>query len=527
MRFHGTKWVAAVATLATSALVLTACGGGGTSGTSAESGAAPATGSESTGNGTITAAVAYETTNYNPSTTSSALALGANWHVMEGLYELDMHTFAPYTALAAGDPVEVSDTVYEISLRDGAAFSDGTPVTADDVVESYARTTAEDNLYVSMLSFLESITKKDDQTVTVSLKYPFSLLKERLSLIKVIPASMSADDLTAKPVGTGPWMYQSIDEQKVVFAPNPNYTGEHPAKADSMEWSIIKDDTARTTAMQEGTIQVMESVPADVADQLAAGGVTVEAVQGFNLPFLMFNTKKAPLDNEKVRQAFFYAIDTDKLIDNAMSGNATAATSFLPKEHANYNEASTVFTYDPEKAKSLLAEAGQSSMSISLLTTDHPWITALAPQIQNDLKAVGIDATITSEASSSLYANNTDVDSPTFDVVLAPGDPSVFGNDPDLLMNWWYGDNTWTQKRTQWKDSPAYTELHTYMDAAVRAQGSAQQDEWNKAFDLISEQVPLYPLFHRKVVTGYLPGQLDGYSPISTTGLSFIDTATK
>ena len=126
-----------------------------------------------------------------------------------------------------------------------------------------------------------------------------------------------------------------------------------------------------------------------------------------------------------------------------------------------------MFTYDPEKAKELLKEAGVDSIDITLLTTDHPWITALAPQVKNDLDAVGIHTTIQSEASSSLYANNTDVEDPQFDAVLAPGDPSVFGNDPDLLMNWWYGDNSWTQKRTQWNGSEGYTALHELLDAAV------------------------------------------------------------
>lgn len=71
--------------------------------------------------------------------------------------------------------MKISDTEYEVSLRDDAKFSDGTDVTADDVVESYARATAEGNLYGSMLDFIDDITAKDDKTVTVSLSRPFGL----------------------------------------------------------------------------------------------------------------------------------------------------------------------------------------------------------------------------------------------------------------------------------------------------------------------------------------------------------------
>ena len=152
--------------------------------------------------GTLTAAVGYQTNNYHPSTTSSALALGANWHVVEGLYELNMATYEPYAALAAGDPVEVSETQYEVTLREGAKFSDGTEVTAADVVSSWNRATAEGGLYVPMLSWIANIEAKDDTTVTITTAFPFSLVKERLSLIKVVPTSATDEQLTSQPVGT-------------------------------------------------------------------------------------------------------------------------------------------------------------------------------------------------------------------------------------------------------------------------------------------------------------------------------------
>ncbi len=505
-------------------LGLAGCSSGGSSSSSTSSSST----SSNSGSGELTAAVAYETKNYHPSTTSSALALGANWHVVEGLYELNMSTYKPYAALAAGDPTEVTSTQFEVTLRTDAKFSDGTAVTAADVVASYERANKADGLYAPMLSWISAVSAKDDKTVVIDLAFPFSLVKERLSLIKVVPAGASDDELTSKPVGTGPWMYDSITEKQISFAPNTNYNGNYAAKDGSMTWQIIKDDTARTTAMTEATVSVMESVPAENSDMVTAAGATVDDVQGFNQAFLMFNTKKAPFDDYRVRQAFHYAIDTDKLISNALSGKAEKVTCFLPKDHANYHEAATVFTYDQDKAKSLLEEAGVSGLSITLDSTDAGWITALAPQIKNDLDAIGISVEVASQASSSLYSNVCDVDDPTFDVVLAPGDPSVFGNDPDLLMNWWYGDNSWTKKRTGWKGSDKYTELHEYMQAAVESSDSKeQQSEWNKCFDLLAEQCPLYPLFHRKMATGYYETKITGYTPIGTTGLNFIGASTK
>lgn len=516
----------ALAVAAACTLALSACGGsGGASSTSKSPAptAAPSPTDKVMDGGEITAAVAYETNNYHPSSTSSALAQGANWHVVEGLYELDMHSYKPYKALAAtDDPVKVNDTQYEVKLRDGAKFSDGTPVTAADVVASFQRSMKEGNIYLPMLSFIKDVQKKDDTTVTINLNHPFSLIKARLSLVKIVPAAATDEALTAKPIGTGPWTYEAIDSTHIAFAPNPNYNGSKPAKAKHMEWKILKDDTARVTAMQQKTVSVMESVPAESAELLKSAGATTTEVQGFNLPFLMFNTKKAPFDNPKVRQALFYAINTEKLIDLGTSGTATPASSFLPETHPNYHKASTVYKYDPEKAKKLLKEAGVEKLHLNLLTTDHTWITKLSPQVVEDLKAVGVTVELKSLASSSLYKDHTDVDNPNFDVVLAPGDPSVFGNDPDLLMNWWYGDNSWTQKRTQWKDSEGYKKLHEKLDKAVRSTGSEQQKAWNEAYDIVAKEVPLYPLFHRKVVTAHYPKRVSAYAPISTTGLDFV-----
>ena len=164
------------ATGAIAALTLSGCGGGDQKKDEPKKDA-PA---EKTVADSITAAVAYTSTNCNPIGNSSALMLAATWHVFEGLYDLDLHNYKTYTALAAGEPVKVSDTEYEVSLRDGAKFSDGTDVTAADVVNAFEKNMA-DATYGAFLTFIETVAAKDDKTVTFALKYPFeSLLKGRL-----------------------------------------------------------------------------------------------------------------------------------------------------------------------------------------------------------------------------------------------------------------------------------------------------------------------------------------------------------
>lgn len=516
-------WRAKATAVATACILgLTACGGGN----AAKQSDSSAEMTDATGiGGPIVAGVAYETTNYHPSTTSSALAMGTNWHVVEGLWELNPATGEVYKALAAQeDPVKVSDTEYEVTLRDDAKFSDGSAVTAEDVVTSFGRATAEGNVYAGMVDFVESITAKDEKTVTVTLKKPFSLLKQRLAVVKIVPTSATDDELTALPIGSGPYKYESISDTEITAVPNEFYNGSKAATSSKLTWKPLKDDTARTTAAQDGTIDVMENVPAENRALLEAAGLKVEEAPGFGLAFLIFNTAKAPFNDKRVRQAFHYAVDVEKLVSNNMSGMATPATSFLNEGHANYHKASTVYTKDTEKAKSLLAEAGVNNLSVTLLSTDHPWVAGMTAQVKSDLEEAGVAVNIQSLASASLYADNLDVDNPTFDVALAPGDPSVFGSDPALLMNWWLGDNVWTQKRSNWKNSDPekFNEFQSIMSEAVTLEGDEQQKKWNEAMDLASEEVPVYPLFHRTLLTAYNGDKITNFTPIAMTGLDLL-----
>ncbi len=507
------------ATGAVAALALSGCGSNSSS--SASSAAEGSTAAEA-----ITAALNYSSTNYSPVGCSSALILAATWHVFEGLYDMDLHNYSPYTALASGEPVKVSDTEYEVSLRDGAKFSDGTDVTAADVVASFEANMADDT-YGAFLSFISGVAAKDDKTVTFTLNYPFEpLLKGRLSVVKIFPASLSADQLKTTPIGSGPWMYDTIngdDGGRITFIPNENYNGTMPATCQSMDWNVLKDDTSRVTAITDGSVNAITDVPAANADQVSGAGAAVEDVPSFTLPFLMFNTKKAPFNDKRVRQAFFYAIDMDKLIANAMAGHAAAATSFLPEGYANYHRASTVYTYDTEKAKQLLAEAQQESISCELMV-NNTWVAALAAQIKEDLAAVGIEATIKETAIDWASLAPSD-DILPYDVMLTSGDPSCFGNDPDLLMTWWYGDNVWTQGRSCWNTTTEWAGLQTLLQQAREAADTTQQQEiWNQCFDIIAEEVPIYPLFHKEVSTGYYSEKLEDFAPISTTGLVFLGT---
>ena len=480
---------------------------------------------------TLTAAVAYEGSDPNPIGTSSGVFLAAGWHVFEGLYELNMHTYRAECGLAADAPVQIDDLEYEVTLREDTVFSDGSPLTSADVVNAFERN-GESDLYGAFLSFITAVSAPDERTVHFKLNAPMgSVLQERLALVRVFPATITDEELASKPVGSGPWCYETInaaDGGRISFTANHRYTGPWPATCERMEWSVLLDDTRRTDELIDKDVMVMEAAPVVRAEELADAGVTVEWVPGFNLPFLMFNCEKPPFDDVRVRQALLYAIDVDSLIGTYMAGHARAATSLLPDYFRHYHRAATVYSYDPEKARKLLAEAGVDELALTLRANDN-WVSTLAPAIAEDWKAVGVTAEVVLLDTTALFADLSTEPEPgtllPFDVVLSPGDPSCFGNDADLIISWWYGDNVWTRARSRWATTPAFAEVAELLaEARSKTSEDEQQPLWNQCFDIIAAEVPLYPLFHRETATAWWTAQLDDYDPISATGLNFLGT---
>lgn len=480
---------------------------------------------------TLTAAVAYEGSDPNPIGTSSGVFLAAGWHVFEGLYELNMHTYRAECGLAADAPVQIDDLEYEVTLREDTVFSDGSPLTSADVVNAFERN-GESDLYGAFLSFITAVSAPDERTVRFKLNAPMgSVLQERLALVRVFPATLTDEELATKPVGSGPWCYETInaaDGGRISFTANHRYTGPWPATCERMEWSVLLDDTRRTDELIDKDVMVMEAAPVVRAEELADAGATVEWVPGFNLPFLMFNCEKPPFDDVRVRQALLYAIDVDSLIGTYMAGHARAATSLLPDYFRHYHRAATVYSYDPEKARKLLAEAGVDELALALRANDN-WVSTLAPAIAEDWKAVGVTAEVVLLDTTALFADLSTEPEPgtllPFDVVLSPGDPSCFGNDADLIISWWYGDNVWTRARSRWATTPAFAEVAELLaEARSKPSEDEQQPLWNQCFDIIATEVPLYPLFHRETATAWWTAQLDDYDPISATGLNFLGT---
>ncbi|WP_449374545.1 ABC transporter substrate-binding protein [Arthrobacter psychrolactophilus] len=457
---------------------------------------------------TIEAGISYSlSTGFDPMSSSGATPMAANLHIFEGLVELHPATRKPYNALAKEDPKKIDDLTYQVTIRDGAKFHDGTPVTTEDVVYSFERVLDPANkaLFAQFIFFIDSVKVIDEKSVEFKLKTAFAGFGPRISVVKIVPKAVASADqkaFDAKPIGTGPYKFVSAaKEDKIVFTRNDDYNGPNPALAKDMTWLLLSDASARVTAMQSGRVQAIEDVPYLDVDSLKSK-VTVESVQSFGMMFLMFNLSKAPFDKKEVRQALHYALDKEAIIKTALLGNGTAASSYFQEGSPNYQKASTVYAFDADKAKSLLSAAGVTGLKLTLTSTDTAWVKDVIPLIKKNWDAIGVETTLEPLASSAVYAPEK-VGGLKYDVLAAPGDPSVFGNDADILLSWFYRGQTWAKNRFGWSESAEYKEVQTKLDAALAAPEAEAKKLYSEIINIVAEEAPLYPIFHRKLPTAW------------------------
>lgn len=171
---------------------------------------------------TIQAAIAYGLSGtFDPLNASGAVTVAANWHVFEGLVDLDPATRVPYAALAAEMPVSEDGLNYTIKLREGAVFHNGAPVTADDVVFSFERVLDPESksLFRSFVAAIDKVEAVSADTVKITTKFPFSLFNERLGSVKIVPRAAveaDADAFGKQPIGTGPYkLISAVPEDRL------------------------------------------------------------------------------------------------------------------------------------------------------------------------------------------------------------------------------------------------------------------------------------------------------------------------
>ena len=467
----------------------------------------------------ITAVIGYgNNQTWDPLQTASAFSMAAILHCYESLVEGDPLTREPYAGLAKALPEDVSGTSVTFELRDGATWHDGKPVTADDVVFTYTRALdPKENVLVRTVlgGWLREVRKVDDRSVELVLAKPFPYVLQRLQTVKIVPKHVFdgkwADAVAGKVVGSGP--YKVVEQAPLShtrFERFDGYNGPRPAVYKRMLWNSIVEAAPRVAKISGArpAAQIVENIPPANAEQLHKDGRTVEFADGGNNLWLMFNTAHPPFDNKLVRQALHYAIDSEKMIEVGLKGKGTPGTSFINPKLESSQPAVNDFAHDPAKARSLLAQAGLGNLRVTLSTTNTTLVADCVNVIKEGWDAIGVTTTLDSQDTKALFSKlDAGFD---FQVVATTQNAGQFGNDPDLLIRYYYAGSGVVPKYSRWTGADAQALLRLLDQAAEEADAGQRETLTKQVLDLISDQAVVYPIVFTQNGTAWDPKALSG-----------------
>ncbi|SPF03038.1 ABC transporter substrate-binding protein [Streptomyces sp. MA5143a] len=485
-------------------------------------------------NGTLTAVIGYGNDgSWDPTQTASAFCMAANNHIYEGLLDTDPLSREPYAALATAVPGDLGGTSWKFKLRPGATFHDGKPVTADDVVFVYERILDPGTQTLAkgfFASWLKEVRKVDARTVELVLKFPFPDGVARLTLAKIMPKHVFSrpgaweEAIKGRAIGSGPYRQTAHHpKSNTTFEAYADYNGPRPAAFRKMNWLTIVDAAPRVAKISGASAgaQIADNIPYADIGQLEKGGMTVQGGSGMNNLFLMFNTRHKPFDDVRVRQALHHAVDRDKMIEVALKGHGKPASSFLNEGNPSYRPAKTVYGYDPEKAKALLAEAGVRDLRVDILAVNVSWVVDCLPTLKASWDAIGVETTLSPQETTAVFTKMDQKQD--YQVVAAASNPNQFGLDADLIMRYNYGPQNLWMRYARWADAPVARKLFADMDRATKEPDADRKKAMVQDYlDVVAEQAVLYPVVHNELMTAWDPKRLSGIRAQPYPGINLL-----
>lgn len=421
-----------------------------------------------------------------------AFGWGAGEHVHEPLIQSTLTvTNTNLTIdydLATDYSVSEDGLLWTVHIRDDVKFTDGEPLTARDVAFTY--NTVKESSSVNDFTMLDHAEALDDTTVVFHMTRPFSIWPYTMAVVGIVPEhAYDSASYGSNPIGSGRYILKQWDKgQQVILDANPDYYGEQPNM--QRVTIVFMEEDAAFLAAQAGEVDLAYT-SATYSDQTVEGYslAAYESVdnRGFNLPAVpeQMTESGETIGNDfttdvQVRRAINIGVDRQEMIDHVLNGYGSPAYSVCD-QMPWYNSASEV-TYDPEKAKSLLDEAGWKTgedgirekdgvkAELNLLyATGDSVRQALAADFAEQLKELGISCTLEGVGWDTAYDR-------------AQSDPLIWGwgaHTPMELYNIYHtiGDTGLAQY------SPySNSTVDAYMDQALASSDlEVSYDLWQKA----------------------------------------------
>ena len=477
---------------------------------------------------------------FNPSLYTAGTTFDASSRqIFNRLVEFERGATKIVPGLAETWKVSADGLEYTFNLRKGVKFhtTKGFKPTrdfnADDVVFSFERQRDPNHPYnkisggqyeyfasMDMPNLLKAVEKVDDMTVKFVLNQPEApfLANMGMDFASIMSAEQAdammkagtPDMVDQEPSGTGPFQLVAYQkDSQIRFKANPDYWAGKAA-IDDLIFAITPDASVRYQKLKANECQVMPYPnPADVEAMKKDSDITMLEQEGLNVGYLAFNTEKAPFTDKRVRQALSMAVNKQAIIDVVFQGAGKAAKNPIPPTIWSYNDAVKDYSYDVEKAKALLAEAGVKGLKTNIWAMPvqrpyNPNAKRMAELIQADWAKVGVEAEIVSFEWGEYLKRSK----------LGEHDTVLLGwtgdnGDPDNFLYVLLGCEAAkdSANRARWCHKP-------FDDLLVAAKRTADVAERTKLYEqaqvVFKEEAPWITIAHsvvfmpvRKEVTGY------------------------
>ena len=424
---------------------------------------------------------------------------------------------------AAKSITQVSDTEITFELNPGQMFTDGYgELTADDVKFTYERYITPDAsgalpAYAGDFSALDKVEVTGTYTGRILLKNPapafwvLGLCDAGGVILSRKAVEAMGDGIKTKAVGSGPYLLSEWQTaQQIVLSRNPGYTGPHPGSFEKITIKPISDPRAALLSLLAKEVVWSEVETTDEPQVQGVDGIVPFATPRIDYTWIGMNVEKGALADIRVRQAIRLAIDVDMIIAGAYQGTVEPARALQAPSLLGYWADAPAYTRDVAAAQALLAEAGQTGLTLTFTTLNDPTYQATAQIVQANLAEVGINVTINAMDPGAFYAMGADDLSKdlelTLNFFLGKNDPAfqtVWFTTPQIgQWNW----QRWSNAEFDQMDSEAAATI----DPAVRA------EKYVRAQQLMDESAAFVWITHGKFVMGTAAGVTPAVMPAGT-----------
>ncbi len=326
-----------------------------------------------------------------------------DWSVLHSVYDalLDFGEDGEIVPLAAEEFSTEDAKLFSVRLRQGMTFHDGTPVTTSAITRAVDHLKASDSQIADLFRGITEVRELDELNAEIVTGEPSAWLPSQIAVwLMLFPESATPDSLGTTPVGSGPYMFESLDPgTSISLVRNPDYRIDSPKGAPLAErvtYRFVPDSTTRVADLTTGTAQIVSDVPQDQLGAIEDAGHETITTPILGTTFIRIATDTPPFDDARVRQALNYGVDVQAIADALVGPEARRLASVFPDPRGmGFDEDLEPFPYDPERARELLEEAGHGDgidAEIQIVASSR---TDVVEAIVAQLAEVGIRLTIT------------------------------------------------------------------------------------------------------------------------------------